>query len=259
MLCQLVCTDRRYARMNCFNIRELQGILKRRFFVDLVNAHDHKDVLSNTMIGLKHRLYNNDNIYLEITTFYNWGMLKNQNYKVINFNRNESISSRLYISLFNMALTDFFNVYVSLKSFFNMLVLSFYNMFYLINFTSLSIAFFSTTYTTIITFFLNSFYIFYLNFSMLKSETFFFTLKTYYDQPILTNTSLFFSKDINSPELITNFSFTENSSFQRLTRFSTPLIGYDYKTGHYLGLSEKLYPQLIMSFIEVARGIRKPT
>ena len=24
MLCQLVCTDRRYARMNCFNIRELQ-------------------------------------------------------------------------------------------------------------------------------------------------------------------------------------------------------------------------------------------
>jgi heme/copper-type cytochrome/quinol oxidase subunit 1 len=32
MLFQLVCTDRRYARMNCFNIRELQGILKRKFF-----------------------------------------------------------------------------------------------------------------------------------------------------------------------------------------------------------------------------------
>ena len=32
MLMQLVCVDRRYQRMNCFNIRELQGILKRRFF-----------------------------------------------------------------------------------------------------------------------------------------------------------------------------------------------------------------------------------
>ena len=32
MLCQLICADRRYQRMNCFNIRELQGILKRRFF-----------------------------------------------------------------------------------------------------------------------------------------------------------------------------------------------------------------------------------
>ena len=42
MLCQLVCTDRRYAAMNCFNIRELQGILKRKFFTDIINTHDHK-------------------------------------------------------------------------------------------------------------------------------------------------------------------------------------------------------------------------
>lgn len=71
MLCQLVCTDRRYARMNCFNIRELQGILKRRFFVDLVNSHDHKNVLSAAMIGVKHRLHNSENINLDITMFYN--------------------------------------------------------------------------------------------------------------------------------------------------------------------------------------------
>jgi hypothetical protein len=29
--------------------------------------------------------------------------------------------------------------------------------------------------------------------------------------------------------------FTENSSNQRLTRFNTVFINYDYKTGHYLG------------------------
>ena len=31
MLMQLVCVDRRYQRMNCFNVRELQGNLKRKF------------------------------------------------------------------------------------------------------------------------------------------------------------------------------------------------------------------------------------
>lgn len=34
-LCQLVCVDRRYQRMNCFNIRELQGLLRNRFIEEL--------------------------------------------------------------------------------------------------------------------------------------------------------------------------------------------------------------------------------
>jgi hypothetical protein len=42
MLCQLVCVDRRYQRMNCFNIREIQSILKRRFYTDLINTQDRK-------------------------------------------------------------------------------------------------------------------------------------------------------------------------------------------------------------------------
>ena len=32
-LCQLVCIDRRYQRMNCFNIKELQSLLRNKFFV----------------------------------------------------------------------------------------------------------------------------------------------------------------------------------------------------------------------------------
>jgi hypothetical protein len=94
---------------------------------------------------------------------------------------------------------------------------------------------------------------------MIKSELFSFSLTSYTTYFTGRDASLFFSKDMGALELITNFSFSENSHKQRLTRFSSPLIGYDYKTGHYLGLSEKLYPQLIISFIEVARGIRKPT
>jgi hypothetical protein len=34
-LCQLVCIDRRYQRMNCFNVRELQSLLRNRFFFEL--------------------------------------------------------------------------------------------------------------------------------------------------------------------------------------------------------------------------------
>ena len=56
MLCQLVCVDRRYQRMNCFNIREVQSLLKRRFFADLVNAHDSHTLLDNTAVGLRYKL-----------------------------------------------------------------------------------------------------------------------------------------------------------------------------------------------------------
>jgi len=53
MLCQLVCLDRRYQRMNCFNVRELQILLRGRFFADLVNDTAHHNFLNNTMIGLR--------------------------------------------------------------------------------------------------------------------------------------------------------------------------------------------------------------
>jgi len=53
MLCQLVCLDRRYQRMNCFNVRELQVLLRGRFFTDLVNDTAHHQLLDKTMIGLR--------------------------------------------------------------------------------------------------------------------------------------------------------------------------------------------------------------
>lgn len=73
MLAQLVCVDRRYQRMNCFNIRELQSMLKRRFFVDLVNSNDHRELLNNSMIGLRYKTNSNNLIDADITNFYNFG------------------------------------------------------------------------------------------------------------------------------------------------------------------------------------------
>ena len=62
MLCQLVCLDRRYQRMNCFNIREIQAILKGRFFHDLINTDDHRELLDQTSIGIRFKTNSLDSI-----------------------------------------------------------------------------------------------------------------------------------------------------------------------------------------------------
>ena len=59
--------------MNCFNIRELQGILKRKFFTDLVNSHDHRLLLDNTMLGLRYKTNMELNLGTDINSFYNFG------------------------------------------------------------------------------------------------------------------------------------------------------------------------------------------
>ena len=56
MLLQLVCVDRRYQRMNAFNIRELQASLKRSYFTDLLNIKDQREVLRGSMLGLRYKL-----------------------------------------------------------------------------------------------------------------------------------------------------------------------------------------------------------
>jgi hypothetical protein len=56
MLCQLVCLDRRYQRMNCFNIREIQTLLKARFYADLLNESHQHLFLSRTAPNIRFKL-----------------------------------------------------------------------------------------------------------------------------------------------------------------------------------------------------------
>lgn len=72
MLAQLVCVDRRYQRMNCFNIREIQSLLKRRFFTDLINSHDHKNLIHKTVMDLKFKI-NENHAHPNFFIFYNYG------------------------------------------------------------------------------------------------------------------------------------------------------------------------------------------
>jgi len=77
MLGQLVCIDRRYQRMNCFNIREAQSLLRKRFFTDLINTHEQKLFLDKTMLGLKFRLNDENAVLPHMHSFFKYGMLSN--------------------------------------------------------------------------------------------------------------------------------------------------------------------------------------
>jgi hypothetical protein len=101
MLCQLVCVDRCYQRMNCFNIRELQGILKRRFFSDLVNSNDHHTLLNDSMIGLRFKLNNTQGIEPDIFTFYNFGTTDISKFKNVNLQPSYSLA------IFDEKLSDY--------------------------------------------------------------------------------------------------------------------------------------------------------
>jgi hypothetical protein len=74
MLCQLVCLDRRYQRMNCFNIREVEALLKGRFFPDLVNTHDHRLLVTSSTLGLRFKTNNLDTINQATLLFHQYGL-----------------------------------------------------------------------------------------------------------------------------------------------------------------------------------------
>jgi hypothetical protein len=259
MLCQLVCTDRRYARMNCFNIRELQGILKRRFFTDLINSHDHKTILSSAMMGAKYKLNNAENVNLDITLFYKWGVLDTQNYKISNFGSSHLSFNKAYASPLDFICVEFLNSLNFSFFFFYNYALNVINYFSLLNFNLHIGTFCSFIYGSLIHFLSNIFSSVFLNCSVLVSNFLSFNFKSFSFFNYFPFTKLtYFTDDLSDINEVNNFSFLERSSSQRLNRFYTPLIGYDYKSGHYLGSSENLYPQLMLSFIEVTRSVKKP-
>lgn len=136
MLCQLVCLDRRYQRMNCFNIREIQALLKGRFFTDLVNTHDHHEFLNKTTIGIRFKTNNLDSINPNMLLFYRYGIHSNtQNrsqsffFNLTKHNDYEFFSSKsklsYLINYFNLNFEGFlvksvFNTYTSILSTFNL-------------------------------------------------------------------------------------------------------------------------------------------
>jgi hypothetical protein len=271
MLCQLVCTDRRYARMNCFNIRELQGVLKRKFFTDLVNSHDHRSILDKSMLGLRYKSNADINLNLDITSFYNYGT-HNQNLSKIFYltsihtERHKSIQGTdinkntlmlhdygfRFMNIINDGTADSRNFFNNLKFLKNFII----DMMGLgLSFTPYSFISFPSGYTA-----LNIFYTNILLLSTPLSNATHYAINIFtFSPPLKPVPQLTITNEDNFNNMnLNNGFFTEQSGNQRFTRFSHLLINYDYKTGNYIGNWDKQYPYLINSFIEVARGIRKP-
>jgi hypothetical protein len=74
MLAQLVCLDRRYQRMNCFNIRELQTLLKNRYHPDLVDERLYTDFLAQTTLSTRFKLFNTDLITPRMSIFHDYSL-----------------------------------------------------------------------------------------------------------------------------------------------------------------------------------------
>ena len=265
MLCQLVCVDRRYQRMNCFNIRELQGNLKRKFFSDLVNSNDHRLLLHDTMIGLRFKANGYASINQDLFSSYQYGTNNNAKSKnLVLLNLHGYFSP--YSNFLNYAYTD---MGVYLVSF-----LTTCNHYFVRQFFVLSNEIIILVYKII--FNLNPAIIF-------NKESFSLNLSSIYESVSNINflmpvdvlafyqTSLMsyttnnirhlvsFSSNNNSLlELRDLYSGIENSSYSRSNKFINSYVSYDYKCGNYLGIWDKLYPSLMTSFIEIARGIRKP-
>jgi hypothetical protein len=112
MLCQLVCVDRRYQRMNCFNIRELQGILKRRFFTDLVNTSDFRNTLESSIIGLRFKTNNSLPTTPNSFAFYNFGTTsgsKGRTYLLTSTNSPSVLHPALSLQSANYSLINYFS------------------------------------------------------------------------------------------------------------------------------------------------------
>jgi hypothetical protein len=263
MLFQLVCTDRRYARMNCFNIRELQSVLKRKFFSDLVSSHDYRDLLTQSMLGLRFRLNSNDLISPDVLSFHDFG-LKNSDLNKFVFLKNSthnsdlgisnrstlkgSISHELLVSrsytllgykLGNTArphyITNFTeDILLCFRFFFSVMHINYRGVLDLLpSLNSLLNITLANTFNSFITVNFNNIILVCRNFF---SNTYHNVASEYSNNP----STIYMSKESRVLEgwerLASNNNFSENiDSSQRFNRFSNALINYDYKTGNYVG------------------------
>ena len=83
MLVQLVCLDRRYQRMNCYNIREIQTILKSKYTPNTVDSSDVRFSLNDTTLGLRYQMGELEFLNNSVLGFYQHTLVANSPYNSI--------------------------------------------------------------------------------------------------------------------------------------------------------------------------------
>lgn len=74
MLCHLLCVDRRYQRVNCFNFREVQSLLKRKYFFSLLMSGDSHELHDRTLAALRMRAESKGPLTHSKKLFSNYGL-----------------------------------------------------------------------------------------------------------------------------------------------------------------------------------------
>lgn len=102
MLVQLVCLDRRYQRMNCYNIREIQTILKSKYSPNTAESADVRFGLEETILGLRYQLNGIESIDPALSLFYKNALSVNAKYNSVHNFLNKPIvnfdSTKLFLS-----------------------------------------------------------------------------------------------------------------------------------------------------------------
>jgi heme/copper-type cytochrome/quinol oxidase subunit 1 len=263
MLCQLVCVDRRYQRMNCFNIRELQGILKRKFFPDLINLNDHRYLMDSSMIGLRFKYNNNDMVRPEQSLFYNFGTTNTNKQKrtpLTNYTYAGNDHTSNYTTVPNRLMSVFAYTPDGFRGNMGGLTL---NSLYLRELLGI---FKDISYHSVVALVGAVAYIrVFLTQNLPTTPILYTGLVLPITNQLVNRTShissssdySFSTGNINPQTLNSSSAFAETSDSVRHNKYSNALVGYDYKSGHYLGIWDQLYPSLTTSFIEVSRSIRK--
>jgi len=258
MLFQLVCVDRRYQRLNCFNMRQLDTVLRRQFFTDFFSTGDHKQLMGDTLLGLRFKLNQLENTHPDSYSFFNYGTTSNTStkYTPLSIGRLYDI---LYLlptlpkhTFFTEGVTfnlDFvYNFFreVSFPSF----VLNSYNSFnYLIaNLllpTTLTNTGFLTTISKTIT----------LNQNLSVNVT--TTTQNVKPQATLVGVeeTTFSLKSTDTVTQATNLNLlTDSDTSGRFPRFTNPMVEYEYRKGTYFTVWADRFPSLMTSLIELGRN-----
>lgn len=248
MLLHIVCVDRRYQRMNIFSMRELESVLKRRYFKDLINTNDHRELLDNSMIGLRYKTNSTLNTESNIHLFYNYGTTISPKSKSQLFNNPSNSNLNInynyiqyYLNLPFMDILSLNNITVSLNFIKNTL-LNLPNALFTIPFSIKSIIDVITVNLSI-------------NFNVLSLfNNFYYSINTNNVNITNNNNSYTFKTDnIQKHDLftaVTSSSFEMSNHFRFLT-FHLPRIGLDFKRGNYMAFWEFRYPMTFMTDKEV--------
>jgi hypothetical protein len=224
--------------MNAFNIRELQGILKRRFFNDLVNTTDHRQFMNQTLIGIRFKNNFNLSINPDTSLIYNFGttlptktkttILKNiyDNSSIFRNDRLyftglfkfiDTLSLQFFLSIANYSLS---NLAIVLKEFLKTITSSLPGV--INHLLSLPIDI-KNSFPTMIS----------SNANLNVNNTLNNLKNGGYTESV--SKVLFTSENINSNSQVDENQMSELSNNIRFTRFNNPLISYDYKCGNYIG------------------------